>query len=397
MEALATERGFVPRFVPVPGDARSLAELRRRASRRFEDLGFPTAKNEAWRYTGIQAILATDWKPHPRGLRLASPLPAGVRLRPLAEVLDAAEPHLAAIASYEDNAFAALNTALFDEAVVVEVERGAHVAEPIVLHFGGEPHADPEASFPRVLVLARAGSQASIVETYSGADRRLSVAVTEIVLEDGAILEHTKLQTEGEETFHLHTLAARLSRDSRFTSHNVALGSTLARTDLHVTLAGRGAECHLYGLYVGKDRQHLDNHTVIDHAEPHCASRELYKGILDDASRGVFHGKIIVRPDAQKTDAIQTNKNLILSREALVDSTPALEILADDVKCKHGSTTGQLDDKALFYLRSRGIGEADARALLTYAFAAEVADRIPVASVRTAVERELGVRLGDIR
>jgi Fe-S cluster assembly protein SufD len=397
MEALATERGFVPRFVPVPGDARALAELRRRAFRRFEDLGFPTAKNEAWRYTGIQAILATDWKPRARGLRPASPLPAGVRVRPLAEALDAAEPHLAAIASFDDNAFAALNTALFDEAVVVEIERGAHVAEPILLHFGGEPHPDPEMSFPRVLVLARAGSQASIVETYSGADRRLSDAVTEIVLEDGAILEHTKLQTEGEETFHLHTLAARLSRDSRFTSHNVALGSTLARTDLHVTLAGRGAECHLYGLYVGKERQHLDNYTVIDHAEPHCASRELYKGILDDASRGVFHGKIIVRPDAQKTDAIQTNKNLILSREALVNSTPALEILADDVKCKHGSTTGQLDDKALFYLRSRGIGEADARALLTYAFAAEVAERIPVASVRTAVERELGVRLGDIR
>jgi Fe-S cluster assembly protein SufD len=397
MEAVAAERGFVPRFVPVPGEARALAELRRRAFRRFEELGFPTAKNEAWRYTGIQAILATDWKPRARGLRPASPLPPGVRLRPLAEALDAAEPHLAAIASFEDSAFAALNTALFDEAVVVEIERGAHVAEPIVLHFGGEPHAEPEASFPRVLVLARAGSQASIVETYSGADRRLSDAVTEIVLEDGAILEHTKLQTEGEETFHLHTLAARLSRDSRFTSHNVALGSTLARTDLHVTLAGRGAECHLYGLYVGKERQHLDNHTVIDHAEPHCTSRELYKGILDDASRGVFHGKIIVRPDAQKTDAIQTNKNLILSREALVNSTPALEILADDVKCKHGSTTGQLDDKALFYLRSRGIGEADARALLTYAFAAEVAERIPVASVRTAVERELGVRLGEIR
>jgi Fe-S cluster assembly protein SufD len=397
MEAVAAERGFVPRFVPVPGEARALAELRRRAFRRFEDLGFPTAKNEAWRYTGIQAILATDWKPRARGLRPASPLPAGVRVRPLAEALDATEPHLAAIASFEDNAFAVLNTALFDEAVVVEIERGAHVAEPIVLHFGGEPHAEPEASFPRVLVLARAGSQASIVETYSGADRRLSVAVTEIVLEDGAILEHTKLQTEGEETFHLHTLAARLSRDSRFTSHNVALGSTLARTDLHVTLAGRGAECHLYGLYVGKERQHLDNHTVIDHAEPHCTSRELYKGILDDASRGVFHGKIIVRPDAQKTDAIQTNKNLILSREALVNSTPALEILADDVKCKHGSTTGQLDDKALFYMRSRGIGEAEARALLTYAFAAEVAERIPVASVRTAVERELGVRLGEIR
>jgi Fe-S cluster assembly protein SufD len=395
MEALATERGFVPRFVPVAGEAPALTELRRRAFRRFEELGFPTARNEAWRYTGIQTILATDWKPRARGLRPEFPLSAGVRIRPLSEALDVVEPHLAGIASFEDAAFAALNTALFDEAVVVEIERGAHVAEPIVLRFGGDPHQDPEVSFPRVFILGRAGSQASIVETYSGADRRLSDAVTEILLEDGAILEHTKLQTEGEETFHLHTLAARLSRDSRFTSHNVAFGSALARTDLHVTLAGRGAECHLYGLYAGRGRQHLDNHTVIDHAEPHCTSRELYKGILDDASRGVFYGKIIVRPDAQKTDAIQTNKNLILSREALVNSTPALEILADDVKCKHGSTTGQLDDKALFYLRSRGIGEADARALLTYAFAAEVAEHIPAASVRSAVERELGVRLGE--
>jgi Fe-S cluster assembly protein SufD len=397
MEALATERGFAPRFAPVPGEAGVLAELRRRAFRRFEELGFPTAKNEAWKYTGIQAILATDWKPRPRGLRPPSRVPAGVRVRPMAEALDVVGPHLGAIASFDDNAFAALNTALFDEALVIEIARGAQVAEPIALPFGGEPHPDPEVSFPRVLILARAGSQASIVETYSGADRRLSNAVTEVVLEDGAILEHTKLQTEGEETFHLHTLAARLSRDSRFTSHNVAFGSALARTDLRVTLAGRGAECHLYGLYAGKGRQHLDNHTVIDHAEPHCASRELYKGILDDASRGVFHGKIIVRPDAQKTDAIQTNKNLILSREALVNSTPALEILADDVKCKHGSTTGQLDDKALFYLRSRGIGEVEARALLTYAFAAEVAERISVASVRSAVERELGVRLGEQR
>jgi len=398
MEAVAAEKGFSPRFHAVPGEARPLADLRRRAFQRFEELGFPTPKDEAWRYTGLQPITGTDWTPRPRGLRVSLPLPAGVRLWPLAEALAAAGPHFGVIAGFQNNAFAALNTALFDEAVVLEIERGARVAEPIVLSFGGEPATNgAEVSFPRILILARAGSQASVVEEYEGADRRLSVAVTEIALEDGAILAHTKLQNESEEAYHVHTLAARLARDSRFTSHNVAFGSALARTDLHVALEGKGAECHLFGLYAGKGRQHLDNHTVIDHVQPHCASRELYKGVLDGASRGVFHGKIIVRPDAQKTDAVQTNKNLILSREALVNSTPALEILADDVKCKHGSTTGQLDAAALFYLRSRGIGEADARALLTYAFAADVAERIPVGPVRLAVERELGVRLGEPR
>ena len=398
MEAVALERGFSPRLRPVPGEARALADLRARAFARFEELGFPTAKNEAWKYTGVQPITATDWKPSPRGIRVSSPLPAGVRARGLteAEALRAAEPHLGKIAAFDDSAFVALNTALFDETMVLEIEGGAHVAEPITLSFGGaEAGGPPEVSYPRILILAGKGSQASVVEAWNGAGRRLSDAVTEVVLEEGAILEHTKLQTESEETFHIHTLAARLARDSRFTSHNVAFGGALARTDLHVALAGEGSECHLYGLYAGKGRQHLDNHTVIDHIKPHCASRELYKGILDGASRGVFHGKIIVRPDAQKTDAIQTNKNLILSREALVNSTPALEILADDVKCKHGSTTGQLDAAALFYLRSRGIGEDEARALLTYAFAADVAEKITVASVRRAVERELGLRLGE--
>jgi Fe-S cluster assembly protein SufD len=173
----------------------------------------------------------------------------------------------------------------------------------------------------------------------------------------------------------------------------VALGGALARTDLAVVLAAEGAECELNGLFVGKGTQHLDNHTLIDHAEPHGVSRELYKGIMDDSSRGVFHGTIIVRPGAQKTDAIQTNKNLLLSRHALVDSTPALEIFADDVKCRHGATTGQLDPAALFYLRSRGIGEEDARALLTYAFASDLAGRIRVPELRAAVEAELGLRL----
>jgi Fe-S cluster assembly protein SufD len=236
-----------------------------------------------------------------------------------------------------------------------------------------------------------------LIETYLGAGSAGSSywtnAVTEILVRDGALVEHTKMQQESLSGFHLQTISVMQERASRFTSHDIAFGAALARTDLAVRFDGEGGECTLNGLFVGAGTQLLDTHTLIDHAKPHCSSRELYKGILDDKSRGVFHGTILVRPDAQKTDAIQTNKNLLLSREALVDSTPALEIFADDVKCKHGSTIGQLDPTALFYLRSRGIGESDARALLTWAFAEDVARRISVPEVRAAVETALAGRL----
>jgi Fe-S cluster assembly protein SufD len=217
--------------------------------------------------------------------------------------------------------------------------------------------------------------------------------VTEIVCGDGAVLEHYKLQRERLSAFHVQTIQAALGRGSNFASHNVCLGAALARTDIRVLFTDEGSECTLNGLFLPGGTQHMDNHTLIDHAKPHCTSRELYKGILDGRSRGVFHGKIIVRPDAQKTDALQTNKNLLLSREALVNSTPALEILADDVKCRHGSTIGQLDANSLFYLRSRGIGEREARALLTYGFAADLTRRIRVPWIREEIEAYLGLRL----
>ncbi|MEP6993626.1 MAG: Fe-S cluster assembly protein SufD [Acidobacteriota bacterium] len=392
MEALALEKGFAPRLPAVSGGPEWLSELRREAYRRFEDLGFPTPKDEAWRYTGVQPILETAWVPAKRERQLRS-LPQGVRIRRLSEALGQAQPHIGKIAEFAHGAFAALNTAALDDALVLEILPGTVVAEPIELVFTATGAARPEVSYPRILILAGEGSQASVVESYSGDGRYFTDAVTEVALSAGAILEHYKLQQESVAAFHVHTLAARLGRSSRFTSHNIALGGALARTDIHVTLDAEGAECTLNGLFVGAGTQHIDNHTVIDHAKPRCASRELYKGVMDGASRGVFHGTIIVRPDAQKTDAIQTNKNLLLSREALVNSTPALEIFADDVKCKHGSTTGQLDAAALFYLRARGIGETEARALLTYAFAADVANRITVPAIRALVEEKLGLLL----
>jgi Fe-S cluster assembly protein SufD len=393
MEALAAEMGFAPEPATLAGAPPWLTQLRQAAWARFQHLGFPTPKDEEWRYTGIRPITETNWAPaRPRVLPSFS-LPEGASLRSLSEAMAEAEPHLARIADFEHRAFAALNTACFEDALVLEIRAGAVIREPIELPFETPRPDRPEVAHPRLLVLAREGSQASIVQSYTGDGRYFTNAVTEIAVGDGAVLEHYLLQRESEAACHVHTLAVRQARSSHFTSHNIALGGSLARTDLDVVLAAEGAECTLNGLFLGKGTQHLDTHTVIDHAKPHGLSRELYKGIMDGASRGVFHGKIIVRPDAQKTDAIQTNKNLLLSREALVNSTPALEIFADDVKCKHGSTTGQLDSAALFYLRSRGIGEDAARALLTYAFAADIAERIRIPSVRRTVETELGLRL----
>ncbi len=391
--AIAVPKGFAPEPLHAPPPAPWLGELRGAAFARFEELGFPTPHDEDWRYTGVQSITGTAWTRVRRDPAFAFLPPAGVRVRLLGGDFQEGGPHFAKIARFDLGAFTALNTACFEEATVVEIAPGAVIAEPIQIVLRAPDTGRPEVSYPRLLILAGERSQASVVQTFTGEGRSFTNAVTEIALGEGAILEHTLFQRESESACHVHTLAARQARASRFASRNVALGGALARTDIHVALEAEGAECALDGLFVGRGSQHLDTHTTIDHASPRCVSRELYKGILDGSARGVFHGKIIVRPDAQKTDAVQTNKNLLLSRQALVNSTPALEILADDVKCKHGSTTGQLDPAALFYLRSRGIGEEAARALLVWAFAAEVAERIRIPSVRAAVERELGLRL----
>src|SRR6266508_793703 len=403
-EAVAEEKAFAPDFAAFeaghPADPAWLAELRRNAFARFAQLGFPTARVEAWRYTSVRPIVETAWTPAERAPRPV-PLPPGdgVLVTSLRDAIardpEKLHPHLAKLAGFEKSAFTALNTAFFEGGVLVEIERGAIVDRPIELFFESAGSEAPPVYSPRILVLAGESSQATVVETWTGPGRRpyFMNAVTEIAVGDGAVLQHVKVQREDEASFHVQAIAVRQGRSSRFTSHNVALGAALARTDLDVLLAEEGAECELNGLFLGAGTQHLDNHTVIDHAKPHGVSRELYKGIMDGKARGVFHGTVVVRPGTQKTDAMQTNKNLLLSKEALVNSTPALQILADDVKCKHGSTTGQLDAASLFYLRSRGIGEAEARALLTWAFASDVVSRIPVPAARAAVEAALSARL----
>jgi len=403
-----------------PRDPEWLVEIRRDAMERLTEIGFPTMRQEEWKYTNVAPILKTAFVSAPEeGPRrveepregtqlvfingrhapdLSSTPRDGVQVGSLRHLLTAepelARPHLARIAR-DGNAFAAANAAFLEDGAFVRIPKGAAVPEPIHLVFLSEPVFGPTMSHIRNLIVSEPGSQASVVETYIGTAGELyfTNAVTEVALGDGAILDHYKLERESTSAYHVATMEVLQERDSRLTSHSMTFGGALVRNDLNVRLAAEGADCTLNGLFVGSGNQHLDNHTLIDHAKPHGTSRELYKGIMDGKSRGVFHGKIIVRPDAQKTDAMQTNKNLLLSREALVNSTPALEIFADDVKCRHGSTIGQLDAGALFYLRSRGIGEREARDLLVYAFASDVSSRIRIAPLRALVEEHLGLRL----
>ena len=265
----------------------------------------------------------------------------------------------------------------------------------IHLLFVSTGHEEAAVSHPRNLIVLGHGSQGTVVESYLGLkrDRYFTNAVTEIVAGRDSVLDHYKLQRETENAFHVATVQARQERNSNVVSHSISLGGALVRNDINFVLDGEGCQALLNGLYVTHASQHVDNHTRIDHARPHCDSRELYKGILNDKSTGVFNGKIVVRPDAQKTNAKQTNKNLLLSEEALVNAAPQLEIFADDVKCTHGATIGRLNDDELFYLRSRGIDESSARTLLTYAFASDILGVMKVKPIQCQIDLVLMNRL----
>jgi Fe-S cluster assembly protein SufD len=309
------------------------------------------------------------------------------------------EPHLARHAGYQDHPFVALNTAFLQDGAFVSIPRGKAVERPIHLLFVSthDRRGTATVSHPRNLILAGDDSQAMVIESYIGLNNALyfTNAVTEIVAGENAVVAHYKLQRESEEAFHISTVQASLSHNSNFSSHSIDLGGALVRNDVNAVLDGKGIECTLDGLYMVAGRQHVDNHTRIDHVKPHCSSRELYKGVLGGRSKGVFNGKIYVHKDAQKTDAKQTNKNLLLSEDAVINTKPQLEIYADDVKCTHGTTIGQLDQEAIFYLRSRGIDLEAARGLLTYAFASEMIGRIKVEPVRAQLETLLLTRLPE--
>jgi Fe-S cluster assembly protein SufD len=399
-----------------------LHRLRQAAVERFAALGFPTLDDEEWRFTNLAPLTRTRFRlagrrplSAARLEQLAIPigdctrlvfvngffapelsavkeLPAGAVAGSLAEALrnhpEKVDPHLARYAAYEEHPFTALNTAFVQDGAFLFIPKGKVVAEPIHLLFISTAENGPAVSHPRSLILVGENSQVRLVESYVGAEGEVyfTNAVTEIVAEQNAVVDHYKVQRESLSAFHVATLQVQQHQSSTFANHAFTLGGGLVRNEINAVLNAEGCECTLNGLYLAGGRQLIDNHTVIDHAMPHCASHELYKGILDGQAHGVFNGKIWVRPDAQKTDAKQTNQTLLLSEDATINTKPQLEIYADDVKCTHGATVGQLDAESIFYLRSRGIALAEARSLLTYAFANDIIRRVKVDPLRAALE-----------
>jgi Fe-S cluster assembly protein SufD len=405
------------------------------ARARFAELGLPSQRNEDWRFTSVSEIARLALVPASRGpggeaeaarvkdafapadlggdeLVFVDGLfaPAlsrrretqGVAARSFAHAIlhdpERIEPRLGQVSGSAKNGFAALNDALFEDGALVEIAPGTIVRHPIHLVFVSTASAEPTVSSPRVLLALGAGSEATLVETYVGSPDGvyLTCPVTEALLDENASLVRYKLQQDADTAYHVSHFAARLGPHARFRDFSVSMGAALSRHDLDVLFAGEGGEAVLDGVFFADGARHTDTHTRIDHARAHCSSREVYKGIVDGHGRGVFNGRVIVRPGAQKTDASQTNKNLLLSRQALVHSTPQLEILADDVKCKHGATIGQIDEAALFYLRSRGISELAARSLLTFAFVADLIQRIALPSLRERVESRFAGRLSRV-
>jgi Fe-S cluster assembly protein SufD len=406
--------------------------LRRSAMSRFAERGFPTLKDEDWKYTSVEGLASVPFapmEPHQangvtpsRVRRLAFGMEGAgrlvfvngrfmgslsgtrssageLRLGSLATLLrddpERLERVLARHASFDEHPFVALNTALWTDGAFIHIPEGAVLEQPIHVLYLTTSRAAGGVAHPRNLILADKFAQATIVESYAGlsSDQYWSNPVTEVVAGEGAVVAHYKIQRESLSAFHVATLQAHLDRNSRFTTRSISLGGALVRNDVNGVFDGEGGYCRMDGLYLLTGRQHEDNHTLIDHAKPHCSSSELYKGVLDGEARGVFNGAVVVRQDAQQTDARQANRNLLLSDDAVVDTKPQLEILADDVKCAHAATVGQLDETSMFYLRSRGLSEEAARNLLIHAFAAEVIDRIPWKRIRDGLAAELMARL----
>src|SRR3989441_1631226 len=404
-----------------------LKDLREGGIARFHDLGFPNMKQEAWRFTSVAPIAEGSFElvkppariPQLEDIRAFLLFEAGYRLvfvdgffqpslstpffddiQSLAHVVthrqDLVREHLGKYAATQDRPFSALNTAFVSDGAFIHVPAKATVAEPIQLLFlaSGDKQV---VTHPRNLVVVEREARASIVETYASlaASGYWTNAVTEIVVGDGARVDYHRVQRESDRAYHVAATQSHQGRDSTLNLHFVAFGAALARHDIGAVLSGPGGKLILNGLYLLASQQHADHHTTIDHAADHCESHEYFNGVLDGKSRGVFTGRIIVRPGAQKTDSKQTNNNLLLSTDAHADSQPQLEIYADDVKCTHGSTVGPLDPRAVFYLRSRGVGEPEARRLLTYGFAAEILGRMEVAPLRAQLDSIVRGRLAE--
>jgi Fe-S cluster assembly protein SufD len=406
--------------------------LRKAGIARFAELGFPTINDEDWRFTNVSPIARLPFEPIFESARdgltrdsiaqfTFSSLPGtrlvfvnghyiddlssagkqqpGVKVSNLAAALNSdpalLEKHLARHALGQDNAFTSLNTAFFQDGAFIHVTAGKIAEAPIHLLFISTGKETGATSSPRNLIIAEKGAHVTVLESYVsvGDAAYFTNAVTEIVGGEGAVIEHVKFQDESPSAFHIAAIHAQLARDCNLAAHSIATGARLSRNNIRTSLAGEGVNAILNGLYSTKLDQLADHHMVVEHAQPHCNSHEYYNGILDGRSKGVFHGRILVRQVAQKTDAKQTNKNLLLSEDATVDTKPQLEIYADDVKCTHGATIGQLNDESIFYLRARGIGEETARRMLIHAFAAEIIERIRCKPLREELDKIIWDRL----
>jgi Fe-S cluster assembly protein SufD len=420
-----------------------LEPTRRAAMDRFARTGFPSTKDEEWRFTPVTAIAQASWQPAwareagdgaaqitgdqlapfvfghtewstlvfvngeyaPELSSAGSLPPGGVVVTSLAEALrtggvgaDLLEGHLARHARIEESPFTALNTAFLRDGGLIHVAADVELPVPINLVFVTTAEAAGTVTHPRNLIVIERNARASLVESYvtlAPGARYWTNPVTEVWTGPNSWLEHTRIQRESEAAYHVATTQIEVRRDSHYRSFSMAIGSALARHNLNVRLADEYSEALLYGLYLTRGEQLVDTHTAIYHDHPNCHSWEVYKGILDGRSRAVFNGKVLVKPEAQKTDAKQTNRNLVLSDFAKVDTKPQLEIFADDVKCTHGATVGRLDEIARFYTRSRGLPAPAADRLLTYAFAAEVVDEVSLAPVREELDRLVLARLED--
>ncbi len=406
------------------GDLSWLAGLRTEAIARVRDSGLPTQRVEAWKYTSLNDLAKTEFAAADAGstevpasaerdsllpwdapahrmvfvngrfraeLSDLGAFPANAILRPLADAVTSdgavVQQHLGDIAPVNGNAMVSLNTAFWSDGVLLSLPAGLRLERPVHLIFVGSAADAPVAFHPRILVVAGENSTATLLESHVGSGRYWSNPVTEIAIGQNAELHHVKLQAEAREATHLAYLKARLARGSRYDNFALSVGARVARNEVTVTLDGEGAEAGLFGGYLAGHGQHLDTTTLIDHAKPHGTSRELYKGALDGKARAVFQGKIAVRKDAQKTDAHMLNKTLLLSTEAEIDTKPELEIYADDVKCGHGATAGEIEEDALFYLRARGIGEDQARRMLIEAFLKEIVEGVSFAPAHDRLER----------
>jgi Fe-S cluster assembly protein SufD len=409
-----------------------LEPVRRAAAARFTALGFPTPRDEEWRFTPVAPIAQRTWRAangesadvdaerltpfifgHPEwstlvfvdgayseALSRVSALPTGLRVGSLANALrgngELLPAHLTRHAPVEASPFTAVNTAAFRDGGLLYVPAGLDLERPVHFVYVTTGAAEGTAIHPRNLIVLDRGARASVIESY------VTLApdavywtnpVSEVSAAEGSWLEHTRIQRESERSYHVGLTQVNQRRDSHYRSFSLAMGGALARHNLHVRLNDENIETLMYGLYITRGEQVVDNHTAIYHDQPNCRSWEVYKGVLDGRSRAVFNGKVFVQPEAQKTDAKQTNRNLLLSDGAKVDTKPQLEIFADDVKCTHGATVGRLDDVALFYTRSRGVPHAAAERLLTYAFAAEVIEEVALEPVREELDRLVLERL----